>query len=725
MPMNSQRLDKFADVLKTFVLDSFGQDSNADPFDIAKEFCSIAGSNALELVDNPMDVENKIAYNDWELEARFWKLFELLVSFNSSDSGTNEISAKFYNSNAIFTKELLEQDKDLYQIWIIISWLQENLNIKERPQHLVTSKWSNSLLSGGLKSFDMDYPLRDNSIEIDTRDKNDDHIFFKYIYQLVLLGKMEEAIEECKISENITLAMILLGMQEYLNPRIDTQLAESTMTQQGVKKYALWRRTVFELSRSPQLDKYERAIYNFISGTLPDETILNDSDWETELLLHLNQILQIQMENYLLKNDKIDKSELIISLPSTASTVQDILNLVSAKHPEESSHPIRVLLGAIICNNLPSMIQSSVEMLLNIVKGIDNSNVLFDESYLLRIVTHLTILLDIVNPGQINSNDKLKLITAYVSILKLYGLYDIIPIYICFLDDNDILDAYSFILCTLEDPVVRAKQLELMNYLRLPKANILRRTVQRVFLETENDYTPTEKLAVIFDIDNIDKYSIQAIEWLYEDNMSLDAMESTIMLARRFLINGKIKSLELLIDRHSMEELINNYKLEKITQDDNTNDIDDDALIKEIKQYENLINDFKRHEAWQDVIHQLNSESNIPSLVEKLQDYTQNTLVLIKNFLVELTQDKFSNDFDVLYEIRALYTPYLIIEMSKGLIEAARLLKIPKFIHEALNFTSLVADEKDSIYLLFQSSGRLKEYLQLIAHTATLVNEND
>ncbi|CAI4315806.1 AEL_collapsed_G0007630.mRNA.1.CDS.1 [Saccharomyces cerevisiae] len=62
------------------------------------------------------------------------------------------------------------------------------------------------------------------------------------------------------------------------------------------------------------------------------------------------------------------------------------------------------------------------------------------------------------------------------------------------------------------------------------------------------------------------------------------------------------------------------------------------------------------------------------------------------------------------------------MELHKKLVEAAKLLKIPKFISEALAFTSLVANENDKIYLLFQSSGKLKEYLDLVARTATLSN---
>lgn len=97
---------------------------------------------------------------------------------------------------------------------------------------------------------------------------------------------------------------------------------------------------------------------------------------------------------------------------------------------------------------------------------------------------------------------------------------------------------------------------------------------------------------------------------------------------------------------------------------------------------------------------------------------------MIKTFLVDLTSSNFADsaDYEILYEIRALYTPFLLMELHKKLVEAAKLLKIPKFISEALAFTSLVANENDKIYLLFQSSGKLKEYLDLVARTATLSN---
>ncbi|CCF56121.1 hypothetical protein KAFR_0A06860 [Kazachstania africana CBS 2517] len=718
---NLQHYFKFSNVLKDYIVDSINSKDKPDPLDLIREFRSFTGNKALQcLSKNDYDLKSS---NDWELEAKFWHLLELLLSFRTSEDTLDLESSVIngYNSSAAFEKDLLHKDKQLYQIWIIMVWLQENITLEEKPKNLPTSKWSNSVLTGVLKSADLDAPLRNVHNQIDVKDKEEDHIFYKHIYNLLLAGQFEAAFSECKSSDNITLCMIFCGMQEYLNPKIDTQFAEEFEVQQGVKKHALWRRTVYNLSQSPNLDPYERAIYNYLSGTMPSDEILKETDWDSELLLNLNQILQINIENYMLQNSKIEQSELIYPLPDTAMSMENVLNLVSSKHQKESEHPIRVLIGAVILNTLSSVLHSSVEMLLDIVKGIETSNDLLDEPYLLRIVTHLSIILDIITPGIVSNDDKVKLITAYISILKLQKLYDLIPVYVCFLNESDSLEAYSFILCTLEDPHIRQKQLKLMSFLNLPVSNILKRTTQRVFVETEANYTPSENISITQDISLTDRHLIFSVEWLIEGKLYDDSVEAIVAFARRLLINGKIKSLEYFMDHNNIEEILQNYKIENISMDDDEHNDNDDTKVKEIKQYQALISGFKHYEEWQKSIKLLNSESNIPSLIEKFQEYSKNTVELIKSFLVELTDDINNLDHTVLFEIRSLYTPYLIIELHKGLVEAANLLNIPTFINEALSFTNLVANETDKIYLLFQSSGKLKEYLQLVAYTATLV----
>lgn len=716
----SQHFSDFAEVLRTYVTDSFDDVKQPDAFSIIKEYRSIAGKAALSLVDTKSQEESKTAYTNWELEAQFWHILDLLLDFRISDIPLESEEARTYNSNSVFERELLQENRELYEIWLIIIWLQENIKIQDKPEKVPVHKWSHTFINGDLNSADLDYPLRDNNVTIHEEDKFTDHIFFKYIYELLLSGNFEKVYEECKLSDNITLAMVISGMQEYLNPKIDTQFSNEFTSQQGIKKHALWRRTVHELAKTTELDPYERAIYYYISGTLPDEGLVEGSTWESDLLLNLNQILQINVENYLLQKGKIDKAELISTLSSTSPSLVSILNDASTRYPRESSHPIRILIGSIILNTIDTLVHSSVKMLLDIMKGNETSNEILDEPYLLRIVTHLTIILDIIIPGKVDNSDKVKLITAYISILKLNKLYGCIPIYIKFLNDNDALETYSFILSTISESTDRKEQLELMDYLRLPTANILRRTTQRVFVESESMYIPKGNIVVSSKISGIDKYTIHAVEWLINGKLSNDAVKSIIVMGRRFLLNGRIKSLQYFFDNNNIDVVMNSYKLENLANDDI---IADDIQIKEILEYQSLVKSYEMYEEWQKAIKQLNSESNIPTLIEKFQEYTDNTLELIKTFFVELTADASTPDYMVLYEIRALYIPYFLIELHKGLVEAARLLKIPTFLKNALDFTSLVANETDSLYLLFQSSGKLKEYLQLIAHTATLLEK--
>lgn len=726
----SQHFSQFTNTLKEYEISFLnakdGKNGNVpDIFDVVKEFRSIAAQSAARILSS--HGEPTVESQNWELEAKFWYLFDLMMSFrayteNEGNGKTETEKLHTYNSSAIFEKKLLQENRELYQIWIIIVWIQQNLPAIERPSNVVTSKWSNSLISGGLQSADLDYPLRDpsNTKNIDNKDKEQDHTFFKYVYHLIIAGRFEEAFNECRLSENLTLCMIMCGMQEYVNPKIDESVTTEFETQQGIKKHALWRSTVFNLSQQPQLDPYERAIYSFLAGSLPDSAVLDDSNWETELLLNMNQIIQIEVENYLLKEGKSDNKEIIVPVPRTAPTLESILNILSIKHKEESQHPIRVLIGSVILNTLPQVIHSSIGMIVDIVKGRDTTNDIIDEPYLLRILTHLTIVVDEIEPGSIPEEDKIQLITTYISILKLKGLYDSIPVYVSFLDDDAILEAYSFILCTVDDPTVRQSQLNLMNLLRLPSNNILKRTTERIFSDTEEFYIPKDTIAITSEISDVDKHLMFGVEWLLQGHIYSDGLQSVVAMCRRLLLNGKVEALQSFFEANDMTAVIQNFAGERATIDQPGAPFDESG-IQEIKQYMFLTTGFKKYKEWQRAVTKLNSESNIPTQIEIFQEYSRYSLELVKSFLVELTQDDTTVDFPVLYEIRALYTPYLIIELHRGLVNASELLQIPTFISDALKITNVVANETDKIYLLFQTSGKLEEYLQLVAKTATYV----
>lgn len=76
----TERFTKFSDTLKEYKIEQNNEQNPIDPFNIIREFRSAAGQLALDLA-NSGDESNVISSKDWELEARFWHLVELLLVF--------------------------------------------------------------------------------------------------------------------------------------------------------------------------------------------------------------------------------------------------------------------------------------------------------------------------------------------------------------------------------------------------------------------------------------------------------------------------------------------------------------------------------------------------------------------------------------------------------------------------------------------------------------------
>lgn len=713
-------LSKYAIALKEYRISELENSDKCNIFDTINEFRAISGEAALHELETKNWDTNDDIYINWSLEAQFWHLLDLILSFRAAaETNGDQIEVHEFNSAAVYEKKLLLENKQLYELWLVIACLQSNLVIDYHRDDLSVIKWQKTMLEGGLKSSDLDYPLRDRSVQIDAKDLESDEMIHKYIYQLILSGKIDEAVQEAKNSENFTLAMILCGLQEYVNPVIDFQLSKEVESQQGLKKHALWRRTVYSMSKNQELQKYERAIYSFLAGDIPSEEVLNEGSWDMELLCYLNQLFQTEVESYLIQQNKIEHEDMLIPIPIRALPIPDVLNRIATRRASESEHPIRVLISSVILNTVPSVIHSSVDMLMAIVEGVEPSNEVLDEPYLLKIVSHLAILFQLIQPGKVDTNDITRLISAYISVLKLKGLQTCIPIYMGFLTTEDAQKAYMLVLSTLQDQSEKRLILDTMQSLKLPVSTILNKTTELAFADTESSHIPNKEISIDFDITAIDCHLIYTVEWLIEAKMVKSSVEAILVLSRRFLINGKISCLELLLKRNDINNLLKSYETESLSWEGTAFECGNN--VKELVQYQRLIQGFKEYKEWQNSISLLNEESNIPSLVEKFHSFTKDTKELISTFLVELTEIESHESYDVIYEIRALYTPYFIIELHKSLVEAAKLLNIPKFIKEALSYTTMVANETDKVYLLFQSSGKLAEYLQLIARTATAV----
>ncbi|CDO94599.1 unnamed protein product [Kluyveromyces dobzhanskii CBS 2104] len=708
---------KFGQVLKEYRAKVLNGDESIDPFGIVQEFRAIAGEEALQVAGSG-NYDTTEQFQNWELEAKFWDLVELLIEYRTSDTVDEDINVHSYNSNVVFQKQLLQSNKGIYEIWLIKSWLEANLGLPERPDSLSTTKWTNSMIAGTVKSMDPDSIIRDSTTSLEPEDRKNDREFFVYAFRLLLAGQFERLTQECEYTDNLTLNLILRGIDSYVDPNVDTEMNDEYSSQQGIKRHALWRRSVYALSQDPSLDPYEAAIYTYLAGDSPENLTIDDLDWETELLVYINHIWNVTIENHLIEHGRVDKDELISSMDTTCPSLSQVLNILASKYPEESEHPIRVLIASVFLNTIGPVVKSSTAMLLDVIKGEDKDNGLFNESYLLRILTNLTIFLDIVSPDSVDVSDKSKLLTYYVSLLSFYGLNEIVPVFISFLTEEEGIEAYSFFLTNLVDPDVRQKQIELSTYVGLPTANILRRTAQRVFEETDEHYIVDQGVELTNEISEVDQRLMNGVEWLIEFELYTDSINTIIALSRRFLINGKVKALEFFLSRHDIPNLLKEYQLEQISlqEDDESSNL----KSNEIMQYTSLLSTFKKQNDWVNSSQTFSTESKLPSLIKQFKEFSNCIIDLVTTFLVELTDGGKVDDPEVLYEIRALYTPFLIMELHRNLISASETLKVATFVQEAIDLSILVANETDKLYLLFQSSGKLNAYLQMVAKASAL-----
>ena len=99
--------------------------------------------------------------------------------------------------------------------------------------------------------------------------------------------------------------------------------------------------------------------------------------------------------------------------------------------------------------------------------------------------------------------------------------------------------------------------------------NVLRRTVERVMIETAPNYERQQNDPVIVkddesSVDEIDFKLYRAVEWFYENQMYGDAIKATIVVIRRFLINGKLASLKKFAKENNFKQLISDYDIETI-----------------------------------------------------------------------------------------------------------------------------------------------------------------
>lgn len=759
----------FAKVLERFQLS--GNDGSA--LEVVEEFLAISASIAKDKQRSFGDSDSQ-EFESWDLETKLWHLVYILFSYRLSSSPPG-VNPPLYASYAFKREDFLNQNPKIKELLLILQWLQQNSNDVIPPSESeIELKWNSTKvaienqalaaltsrkLENLVDSIDVDAPLRSDG-EIAKQDAFKDEVNFGIIYELLLNGENEKAASFAAETGNYTLSMILLGAsQDYIDPVIDDFAGARMMdvdedesvvvtTPSGIKHKYLWYQTVYRLAKDPKIGTNEALIYSYLCGADLTENIKHSSSWEGHMNLYVNQLLTHHLRTFLQK-DLIEHQETeemlsTINFPVPQhQSVDGILNTLqnTSAISGASKNPFRVIMGSVIIDQL-------ILFLHNSFKSADSNIV--EDKHVLRVLAHLAVVSVALGLDQ-GSKAPTKIITKYISRLSESGLDDLVPVYLSFIpDEKDVRECYSIFLTTITDSEKRSRQLDILRNLGISAFNdagtpvssttedlddqyeskihnVLKRTVERVMLETQAHYQPLQDIQLKADeIDDVDIKLSRSVEWFYENYMYEDAIIATRTIFQRFLLTGRLRAIKEFVAGKNFKLLLKSYDSSVQIR---SMGADTPSLILEVDKEELL-----QYDKFGQCLNYLDEWKTFVG--SKSQTYWQSTDVEnsilkitlhLRAFILTWLQDAIQDCEDAarvqLYrELRSLYVPYVVIELLQVLQECR--LHDWKYMHQAFSLINEVANDKENDYLrCFISCGRVGEFVSLAGDVAMVAME--
>lgn len=718
-----------------------------DPLELIDRFMEISRDQAAQTAqetEEAMDSEN---FSNWELEARFWQLTATLsdarekAQTHNDEMEVEESSVYPFSSDASVLQQYKKTHPSTMETFLVNRWLQDNLVASDNEQiEIWGSKWmhtksdiaSKKRLGGGsvgntstlVSEMDADAPLRQKK-PIAGEDAGYDSKFFRAIFDLVRRRQISEAEELAEKTGNLTLKMAIGGLaaydDEHADPLDDAKAVGTTRT-------ALWRRMCLSVAASAVSD-YEKAVYGFLGGDV--STVLDVSDtWETQLLAYTNNMCSKQFEDALNEAHRVPSKTKTLPLQCSSSveSMEDALELLSESSQvdirNQAMNPVRKFVGAVINNTVGVIAKSSSEAL-RVAASTGQPNPVSESALILRVLVHLLLALRTGYGGQEKLNlNHLNIISSYVERLVAEDHYDLVPLYLSFLEPEHVVELYSFYLANISDPDERMRQIQLANQYGVDIKACVKRAVERVFDESMSTYVIPDIRTVHFDshVSETDVRLYRAVEWFGDVKMWPDTVDASVKLLRRFLLCGKTGAAREAGMRLNVPMLMQQYQADTLGCD--ANDIEE-LVALELEQLHGLIVFMDAVHSWQQLISvpkQSRDNAQIVHRVGHIADLAEN---LIHNWLRDLQQqymahpDVTPEDHTHLAQLRQIYVPYIILQLLSVYVQSRH--ADPSFVVQAVDLSVLVADDEHSIYLDFVDSGRLEEFLSNVFEASALM----
>ncbi|KAJ0300756.1 hypothetical protein COL516b_008327 [Colletotrichum fioriniae] len=301
-----------------------------------------------------------------------------------------------------------------------------------------------------------------------------------------------------------------------------------TMLVDDPSALALWRRMCFALARQGGTDDIERAVYGVLSGDIPSVQRVCQT-WDDFMFMHYNALVRTQFDTFLLSQCSPEASSTIrssfaafdaVQFHGDAATLEQrlIRNLETSPHTsKEALEPIKALQAAIISKDLQRHFYEQGVAITQKANSKEASALMPDHNCRnvdvvtekfadiknpdgLRIAVHALIIFDTLDKlGTLKTNtvtmssdhDRRELqentITQYISLLRLAGLEELIPLYCSRLHPSRAFQVLSTNLLPITDSEARQEQLAFIHKAGLDVVEFVKAQPQFLFQTLDPD----------------------------------------------------------------------------------------------------------------------------------------------------------------------------------------------------------------------------------------------
>ena len=511
----------------------------------------------------------------WRDESQTWKLIRMLTLRREQQYLDRDLPSETrirpFRCDAVLTEDIIEADFQLQENIVVREWLQEcaedfepceikhshlqatldHITVQSRDLKLGISKPSNEIVT----ELDPDSTTRQEK-QLVAEDLIFEQQLNKTIFNFIRRGRLMEAVEFCKDSQQFYKAATLMGGLVHYDPLDKSSddvfgSAVEAELSSGNQNKSLWKAVCYQLASDNRVDRYERAVYGSLAGDVTS-VLPACKSWQDYLWAFYNGIIETKIQKQLHPSSSQDLAkEAMFSLPFVDLSERQLFErLEGDEFSGKSPDFFRLVQRHCITNEYGQLFEK--------IKNDLEENPIFPEStrISLRFLAHLVLLWR--NLGLDDKPDCTQLILLkYIDHLIVSGNGELIPMFYEPLPQNIQTAGYSTFLATLKGDKTKYYNLGKsfrLNMMAVCEEAVKKSTEQLLSIPLSIDHAlSTTFVPATAQITDEDLYRMSSLDWLtFEDQQIKKLFEYSNILLRKYLILGKLNCVKWIMDHYSL-----------------------------------------------------------------------------------------------------------------------------------------------------------------------------